>query len=175
MPQSNKQQEGYGDGCDDRVDAALVTVPGGKITIGEMQGRQKTCNQQKIERPAPRADIFVRRIHGCDPQGGIKGDVPYGTLTTIDESPLKFGLIYAGSDDGLVHVTKDGGNSWKEISSGFPQDLWVSRVDASSHDESTVYVSLNGYRWDNDIHLPEEQSLRLFLNGCHHIWVAMPR
>ena len=43
---------------------------------------------------------------------GIKGNVSYGTLTTIIESDLKFGLIYVGSDDGLVHVSKDGGVSW---------------------------------------------------------------
>ncbi|MCF8241430.1 MAG: hypothetical protein K9J16_08575 [Melioribacteraceae bacterium] len=82
-------------------------------------------------------------------KGGKKGDVPYGTLTTIDESPLKFGLIYTGSDDGYIHVTKDGGNSWDRISDNLPQDFWVSRVAASRFDEGTVYTSLNGYRWDN--------------------------
>ncbi len=81
--------------------------------------------------------------------GGIKGDVPFGTLTSIDESPFKFGLIYTGSDDGLIYLTRDGGNSWKNISSGLPKKLWVSRVSASLHDTATVYVSLNGYRWDD--------------------------
>ncbi len=81
--------------------------------------------------------------------GGKKGDVPYGTLTTIHESPLKFGLIYAGSDDGLVHVTKDGGATWQRISDSLPQNYWVSRVQASTHKESRVFVALNGYRWDN--------------------------
>lgn len=81
--------------------------------------------------------------------GGRKGDVPYGTLSSIAESPLRFGLIYTGSDDGLVYVTRDGGVSWNNISAGLPKDLWVSRVIASAHSESRVYVSLNGYRWDN--------------------------
>ncbi|NJN34609.1 MAG: glycosyl hydrolase, partial [Saprospiraceae bacterium] len=45
-------------------------------------------------------------------RGRKEGNVPFGTLTTIHESPLKFGVIYVGSDDGLMHVTKDGGNSW---------------------------------------------------------------
>ena len=49
--------------------------------------------------------------------GGVKGNVSYGTLTTIIESDLKFGLIYVGSDDGLIHVSRDGGFSWKNISS----------------------------------------------------------
>lgn len=82
-------------------------------------------------------------------KGGKQGDVPYGTLTTISESPLKFGLIYTGSDDGLIYVTKDGGNSWERISDPLPQNFWISRIVASRFDTATVYVSLNGYRWDN--------------------------
>lgn len=82
-------------------------------------------------------------------QGGKKGNVAYGTLTSISESPFQFGLLYAGSDDGLVHITKDGGNSWKRISDNFPKDLWVSRVIASNYKKERVYVTLNGYRWDD--------------------------
>lgn len=81
--------------------------------------------------------------------GGQPGDVPYGTLTTIDESTFKFGLIYAGSDDGMIHVTKDGGVSWTRIDGKLPQNLWVSRVQASRHKESRVFASLNGYRSDH--------------------------
>ena len=82
-------------------------------------------------------------------KGGKKGDVPFGTLSAIHESPLKFGLLYAGTDDGLLHVSKDGGNSWKNISANLPKDMWVSRVQASQFEEARVYVALNGYRWDN--------------------------
>jgi photosystem II stability/assembly factor-like uncharacterized protein len=82
-------------------------------------------------------------------RGRKAGNVPYGTLATIHESPLKFGLLYAGSDDGFIHVSKDGGNSWKKISDNLPQNMWVSRVHASAHDKATVYASLNGYRWDD--------------------------
>jgi photosystem II stability/assembly factor-like uncharacterized protein len=88
-------------------------------------------------------------ISGDLTKGGIKGDVPFGTLTAIHESSLKFGLIYAGSDDGLLYVTKDGGNAWTNITAQLPQDRWVSRVQASLHVEGRVYVALNGYRWDD--------------------------
>jgi len=81
--------------------------------------------------------------------GGQAGDVPYGTLAAIDESPITFGLIYTGSDDGMIHVTRDGGVSWTRIDESLPQNLWVSRVAASSHVESRVYATLNGYRWDH--------------------------
>ena len=82
-------------------------------------------------------------------QGGKKGNVSYGTLTTISESPFQFGTIYTGSDDGLVQLTKDGGASWTVVSEGLPKDLWVSRVIASQHKKGRVYATLNGYRWDD--------------------------
>ena len=82
-------------------------------------------------------------------KGGKSGNVPYGTLTSISESPLRFGLIYIGTDDGLIHVSKDVGYSWKEVSKGLPENYWISRVEASNFDTATVYASLNGYRWDN--------------------------
>ena len=88
-------------------------------------------------------------ISGDLTKGGKTGDVPFGTLSAIHESPLKFGLLYAGSDDGLLHVSKDGGNNWTDISTTLPQDLWVARVQASQHEASRVYVALNGYRWDD--------------------------
>lgn len=81
--------------------------------------------------------------------GGKKGNVAYGTLTSISESPFQFGLIYTGSDDGYVQVTKNAGGSWTRISDSFPKDLWVSRVVASQHKKERVYASLNGYRWDD--------------------------
>jgi photosystem II stability/assembly factor-like uncharacterized protein len=81
--------------------------------------------------------------------GGKKGNVAYGTLTTISESPFQFGLLYVGSDDGYVHVSKNGGGSWDRISDSFLKDLWVSRVIASQHKKERVYVTLNGYRWDD--------------------------
>ncbi|MDC3345203.1 glycosyl hydrolase, partial [Flavobacteriaceae bacterium] len=83
--------------------------------------------------------------------GGKKGNVAYGTLTTISESPFQFGLLYTGSDDGYVHVSKNGGGSWERISSSFPKGLWVSRVIASQHKKERVYVTLNGYRSDDFI------------------------
>lgn len=82
-------------------------------------------------------------------QGGKPGNVAYGTLAAISESPFQFGLVYAGTDDGLVQITHNGGGSWENISGNFPKGLWVSRVVASAHKKERVYVSLNGYRWDD--------------------------
>lgn len=81
--------------------------------------------------------------------GGKEGNVAFGTLTTISESTFQFGLLYVGSDDGKLHVSKNGGASWTLLSSEFPQNLWVSRVVASLHKKERVYVTLNGYRSDD--------------------------
>jgi hypothetical protein len=81
--------------------------------------------------------------------GGKPGNVAYGTLSCISESSFQFGLLYTGSDDGLVYVSKDAGGSWTKISNTLPKDLWVSRVIASSHKKERVFVTLNGYRWDD--------------------------
>lgn len=77
------------------------------------------------------------------------GDIPYHTITAISESPLKYGLIYVGTDDGRVSVTRDGGRSWKEITAGLPYQKWVSRIVASQYEMGTVYLTQHG-RADDD-------------------------
>ncbi len=108
----------------------------------------------KFHRSFNQGDTMIA-LTGDITKGGKEGDVPYGTLTTISESPVRFGLIYTGTDDGNIHVTKDAGATWTLISApkkkGFslPQDLWVSRITASKFKEGRVYTSLNGYRNDD--------------------------
>ena len=82
-------------------------------------------------------------------KGIKKGNVPYGTITTIDESVFKLGKLVVGTDDGLIQLSNDLGNSWKVISNNLPENLWVSRVNFSNHKEDRIYVSLNGYRFDD--------------------------
>jgi photosystem II stability/assembly factor-like uncharacterized protein len=77
------------------------------------------------------------------------GDIQYQTIFCISESPFKFGLIYAGTDDGRLHVTKDSGRSWQEISRKLPKGKWFSRVVASAYDKATVYATQNGKREDD--------------------------
>ncbi|MFT7349152.1 MAG: hypothetical protein ACI8VZ_001459, partial [Candidatus Paceibacteria bacterium] len=91
-------------------------------------------------------------ISGDLTNGGKKGNVAYGTIATISESPFKFGLIYTGSDDGIIQVTQNGGNSWESLNpmgTDKPAELWVSRIVASQHKKERVFATLNGYRWDN--------------------------
>jgi photosystem II stability/assembly factor-like uncharacterized protein len=82
------------------------------------------------------------------------GNVPYCTITSISESPLAPGVIWIGTDDGKVHVTKDHGARWEEMTAriaaaGGPADRYVSRVFASPHDPATAFVAKNGFRNDD--------------------------
>ena len=77
------------------------------------------------------------------------GDIPYQTIFSISESPQNANLIYCGTDDGKVHITKDGGKTWKEIMRGLPYRKWVSRIAASRYDQGTVYMTQNGKRDDD--------------------------
>ena len=79
------------------------------------------------------------------------GNIQYATVTTIDESPVIGGVIWAGTDDGNVQVTRDGGKTWTDVTgkvAGHP-GYWVSRVIASHHDAGTAYVTVTGYRRDD--------------------------
>jgi photosystem II stability/assembly factor-like uncharacterized protein len=78
-----------------------------------------------------------------------QGNVPFSTVSALAESPLKFGLLYAGTDDGNVIITKNGGDNWTLITEGLPKDKWISSICPSPIDESTVLISLNGYRDDD--------------------------
>ena len=80
------------------------------------------------------------------------GDIPYHTLFALDESPIKPGLLYAGTDDGRAHVSRDGGGSWQDITPPLGVTRWVSRVVASAHNLGTVYLTQNGKR--DDDHAP---------------------
>ena len=79
------------------------------------------------------------------------GNIQYATLTTIDESPVVGGVIWVGTDDGNVQVTRDAGKTWTNVTekiTGQPGH-WVSRVIASHHDAGTAFVTVTGYRSDD--------------------------
>ncbi len=70
------------------------------------------------------------------------------TIFTITESPLNENIIWAGTDDGNIQVTKNGGKSWKNVVknvSGVPKNTWVYHIEASVHDENTAYVVFDGH------------------------------
>lgn len=77
------------------------------------------------------------------------GDISYQTISAFDESPLLAGLLYAGTDDGRIWRTRDGGKKWEEIRNGAVPQRWVSRIVASKYDIGTVYMTQTGRRDDD--------------------------
>lgn len=74
------------------------------------------------------------------------GNVTISTLTAFAESPLHAGVLYAGTDDGNAWVTRDAGKHWEAITTGLPENRWISSIAASPHDEAVVYLAMNGSR-----------------------------
>ncbi|MFO7653255.1 MAG: hypothetical protein R6X25_05465 [Candidatus Krumholzibacteriia bacterium] len=73
----------------------------------------------------------------------------YGTVTALAESPLQAGRLWAGTDDGRIHVTSDDGGSWREVTPKEGGGLYVAHLEASGHDGETVYVAIDGHRSDD--------------------------
>ena len=83
-----------------------------------------------------------------------EGNITYCTITTLAESPVAPGVIWTGSDDGKVQVTKDGGATWldrtaKIAAAGGPANFWVTRVHPSPHAAGTAFVTKTGWRLDD--------------------------
>jgi photosystem II stability/assembly factor-like uncharacterized protein len=72
----------------------------------------------------------------------------YGNITALDESPVTEGLLYAGTDDGLIHVSENGGGRWNRIGSftGVPENTYVNQIVASQHDANTVFAVFNNHK-----------------------------
>jgi len=79
------------------------------------------------------------------------GPLAFCTITTLAESPVQQGVLWVGTDDGNIQLTKDGGKTWEKLNDHFPDypECWVSRVVASHHDARTAYVTFTGRRRDD--------------------------
>ncbi|MDQ8157553.1 MAG: glycosyl hydrolase [Gemmatimonadota bacterium] len=71
-----------------------------------------------------------------------------GSVTALAESPKAEGLLYAGTDDGLLHVTEDGGKNWRKVASipGVPDSSFVAYLEASPHDANVAYAAINNFK-----------------------------
>jgi len=74
----------------------------------------------------------------------------FHTITTLAISSLEPDIVLAGSDDGRVHISTNGGTVWSDISDGLPQ-RWITRVATDPFDVNTIYVTLSGFRWDEPL------------------------
>ena len=102
-----------------------------------------TRNENRIELP------IMGRKQSWDNSWDVGAMSNYNTITSLSESPIKKGLIYAGTDDGFIQITKDGGKNWKKVpvtSLGLPKRSFVNDIKADIHDENIVYVVLDNHK-----------------------------
>lgn len=88
------------------------------------------------------------RVWSMDAVAKNKSTTIYGNIVALDESPLKEDLLYAGTDDGLVHVSENAGENWSKIESfpGVPERTYVNALSASKHNEARVYAAFNNHK-----------------------------
>lgn len=88
------------------------------------------------------------KVQSVDAIAYDKSTSQYGNIVALDESSLKQGLIYIGTDDGLLQVTEDGGESWTRLDNfpGIPKNTYVNQVMASPYEENTVYAVFNNHK-----------------------------
>jgi photosystem II stability/assembly factor-like uncharacterized protein len=91
--------------------------------------------------------------HQKDDYGGLTLDVSgaenYNSILSLEPSYLNRDLLWAGTDDGQVHLTQDGGKTWKNLTDridGLPTESWIAKIHASRYDESTAWIVVNNYR-----------------------------
>jgi photosystem II stability/assembly factor-like uncharacterized protein len=88
------------------------------------------------------------RVWGIDAVAKNVSTSLYGNIVSLSESPLQEGLIYVGTDDGLIQVTEDGGQHWRKIERFplVPDMTYVSALQASAHDANTVYAAFDNHK-----------------------------
>ncbi len=102
-----------------------------------------TRNENRIELP------IMGRKQSWDNSWDVGAMSNYNTITSLSESPIKKGLLYVGTDDGFIQITKDGGKNWKKIpvtNLGLPSRSFVNDIKADIHDENVVYVVLDNHK-----------------------------
>jgi len=127
-------------------DPGVVYLGGNHLFRTTNAGATWTAISPDLSRAIPDR-IVTGRSGGITPDN--TGAEIYGTITTIAESPLRPGLIWVGTDDGNIQLTRDGGRTWTNVRdnlAGPPPTTWVGRVEASHFEPGTAYVALEGYR-----------------------------
>lgn len=103
-----------------------------------------TRNEDRMNLP------IMGRIQSWENPWDLKAMSQYNTITSLGESPLKEGLIYAGTDDGIVQSSEDDGNTWTKVDFSSVKDMperpFVNDIRADLHDENTVYLCMDNHK-----------------------------
>ena len=104
-----------------------------------------TRNQNRFELP------IMGGTQSWDNAWDVSAMSNYNTITSLSESPIQEGLLYAGTDDGIIQVTEDGGQTWTKIEvasmPGVPKTAFINDIRADLYDANTVYVALDNHKY----------------------------
>ncbi|MEM9000635.1 MAG: glycosyl hydrolase [Bacteroidota bacterium] len=104
-----------------------------------------TKGLERIKQP------IMGKLQSWDNAWDVKAMSNYSTITSLAESPLKEGLLYAGTDDGIIQVTEDGGDTWRKVAyesiRGLPATAFVNDIRADLFDANTVYAALDNHKF----------------------------
>ena len=129
--------------------AGRIWYGGHRLYRSDDRGDNWTAVSGDLTRNLDRSEQQIMgRVWPADAVGLHLYTTTMSVLTTIDESPLVQGLLYTGSDDGLVQVSEDGGDTWRRIESipGLPADSYVTDVFASPRDSDVVFATFNNWQ-----------------------------
>jgi photosystem II stability/assembly factor-like uncharacterized protein len=120
-----------------------------RVFRSDDRGDTWTAISGDLSRQLNRDELPVMgRIWGMDAVSKNRSTSDYGNVVSLSESALVQGLLYVGTDDGLIQVTEDGGANWRRIDRvpGVPEKTYVSRLETSLHDADTVYATFANYK-----------------------------
>jgi photosystem II stability/assembly factor-like uncharacterized protein len=127
-------------------------VAGNRLMRSDDRGTTWKLVSEELTRAIDRDTIPVMgKLWGADAVWKNAFTDQFGTGTSIAESPLKEGLLFVGTDDGLVQISQDGGATWHKVDKfpGVPEMTYVTDVFPSPHDVNTVFVTLNDFHRGN--------------------------
>jgi len=131
--------------------APIITSPHDRATVYHAGNVVFKTTNQGINWTIVSPDLTKNEVDKHGPGGApytneAAGGENYNTLTALVESQHKQGVLYAGSDDGLIHITKNGGESWENITPPGIKDGIINSIDISQHNPATAYVVIMRYK-----------------------------
>ena len=130
-----------------KTDGVYPLYAAGNVLFRSMDEGQ---NWQKISPDLTRNDKSKQVSTGGQISQDNTSVEYYCTIFTVAESPVTQGVIWTGSDDGLVHITRDGGANWANVTpKGMPEWIQINAIDASPFDAGTAYVAATAYKTDD--------------------------
>jgi hypothetical protein len=133
----------------------IVYLGGNRLFKSYNQGDTWVASNEDLTKKIDRNTVPMMGVPGNVTQlSKNDGVVSYSTIISISESPVMPGIVWAGTDDGNLQVSRDGGLDFTEVGKNLPglpanNQYWISRIDASHFDPGTAYVSVDGHRSDD--------------------------